>query len=265
MQADLAAAEIGTRRGARHLLLLLDFDGTLAAFNRDPSAVHLDADTSALLERLAANPVITVGIISGRRLPDLQQRVTFSGDMYLAGLHGLEIHGPAETFIHPGAAAATSLMESIAAEVEPRLALLPGVFIEDKEFSIVLHYREAAPAARVVATSHFMDAARANIDSGRLRLLPGAGVIELLPEAAWHKGSALEWIRERVERSHGPTFTVYVGDDVTDQDAFGAIGPHGLAISASARATGGEFSVDGPDGVERLLNCLDGPEDNRRA
>jgi len=265
MQADLAAAEIEHRRAGRHLLLLLDFDGTLAAFSNDPTTVHLDSDTSALLERLAANAAITLGIISGRRLPDLQKRVTFSGDMYLAGFHGLEIHAPGEVFIHPGAASATTLMQSIADAIQPHVAPLPGVFIEDKVFSIALHYREAAPAARVVATSHFMNAARVDIDAGRLRLLPGAGVIELLPDAAWHKGSALEWIRERVERIHGPTFTVYVGDDVTDQDAFRAIGLHGLAISASERATGSEFSVDGPDGVMRLLNCLDGPKDNRRA
>jgi alpha,alpha-trehalase len=265
MQAELAAAEIEERRAGRHLLLLLDFDGTLAPFNPDPGAVHLDAGTAGLLKRIAAQPIATIGVISGRRLPDLQKRLTFSGDMYLAGFHGLEIHAPGEAFIHPEAAAATSLMHSIATAVQPHLSTLPGVFIEDKVFSIALHYREAAPAARVVATSRFVDAARADLDAGRLRILPGACVVELLPGAAWHKGSALQWIRERVEGIHGPTFTVYVGDDVTDQDAFRAIGPHGLAISASERATGGHYSVDGPEGVKRLLNCLDGPEDNRRA
>jgi alpha,alpha-trehalase len=110
-----------------------------------------------------------------------------------------------------------------------------------------------------------MDAAREDLDAGRVRLLPGSCVVELLPAAAWHKGSALQWIRERIERLHGPTFTVYVGDDVTDEDAFGAVGPDGLTISASEHAAGAEFSLDGPEGVKRLLHSLDGPEDNRRA
>ena len=265
MQAHLAAAELRTRRNGRHQLLLFDFDGTLAPFNRDPAAVYLAHDVAQLLGSLASQPGTTVGVISGRRLADLQNRISIPGDAYLAGFHGLEIHAPDETFMHPGAASATSAMQAIAAAMRPHLAELPGVFIEDKLLSIAMHYREAVPAVRVVAISRFMDAARADIDSGRLRLLPGSCVIELLPGAAWHKGSALQWIRERVERTYGPTFTVYVGDDVTDEDAFRAVGPEGLTVSASERATGAQFSVAGPEGVKRLLHSLDAPEDNGRA
>ena len=265
MHADLAAAELRQRRAGRHQLLLFDFDGTLAPFDPDPGAVYLSSDVAQLLGSLASRHETTIGIISGRRLADLQKRVSVSGDTYLAGFHGLEIHTPGETFMHPGAATATSTMQAIAAAMRPELAELPGVFIEDKVLSIAMHYREAAPAVRVVAISRFMDAARDDVDSGRLRLLPGSCVIELLPGTAWHKGSALQWMRERVERIHGPTFTIYVGDDVTDEDAFRAVGPDGLTISASERATGAQFSVNGPEGVKRLLHSLDGPENNGRA
>jgi trehalose 6-phosphate phosphatase len=265
MQADLAAAELRKRRHGRHQLLLFDFDGTLAPFDPDPTAVYLAPEVAQLLGSLASKPDTTVGIISGRRLADLQTRASVPGDTYLAGFHGLEIQAPDETFLHPGAAASMSTMQAIAAAMGPHLAQLPGVFIEDKQLSIAMHYREATPAVRVVAISRFMDAARDDVESGRLRLLPGSCVIELLPGAAWHKGSALQWIRERVERIHGPTFTIYVGDDVTDDDAFRAVGDHGLTVSASERATGAEFSVDGNDGVKRLLHSLDGPENNRRA
>ena len=103
-----------------------------------------------------------------------------------------------------------------------------------------------------------MNAARADLDAGRLRLLPGSCVIELLPRTAWHKGSALAWIRERVVRVHGPTFTVYAGDDVTDVDALHAVSADGIGIAASERATGAEFAVDGPQGVARLLRALRG-------
>ena len=94
--------------------------------------------------------------------------------------------------------------------------------------------------------------------------MPGACVLELLPATDWHKGSALEWIRVRVERLHGPTFTIYIGDDVTDEDAFQAVGLHGMTIGASERVTSAEFRVDGPGDVERLLHSLDAPENNRR-
>lgn len=262
MHVDDAIAELARRRGGRHLLLLFDFDGTLCPFHPDPESVYPEARIVRVLGSLASKPNSTVGIISGRRLPDLRKRITIPGEVYIAGFHGLEIQSPYETFMHPEAAAATVTMRAIVERMRPSLPALPGVFIEDKVFSIALHFREAAPAVRVAAQSCFIAAARDDIDAGRLRLLPGACVLELLPGAAWHKGSALQWIRERIERLHGPTFTVYVGDDVTDEDAFRAVGPEGMAISASERASGAHFSVNGPEGVDRLLHSLDGPDNN---
>jgi len=265
MSSADAVSELARRRAGNHLLLLFDFDGTLAPFSVDPDAVYLSDEVRRLLGSLALKPNSTIGIISGRRLPDLEKRLKIPGEVYVAGFHGLEIHAPGEAFMHPEAAAATTSVRAVAETIRPHLPSLPGVFIEDKVFSIALHYRDAAPAVRVVAQSCFMNAAREYVDAGRLRVLPGSCVVELLPGVSWHKGSALQWIRERIERIHGPTFTVYVGDDVTDEDAFRAVGSAGMTISASERASGAEFSVDGPEGVKRLLHSLDAPEDNGRA
>jgi trehalose-phosphatase len=250
------AAEISARRAGRHLLLLCDFDGTLTAFHPDPRAVRLDDNVARVLGSLASRQDCTVGIISGRRLQDIRDRVTVHGELYIAGFHGLEIHTPAETFVHPDASAAAETMRTIAESMRRELALLPGVFIEDKDLSIALHYREAAADVAATARSRFMDAARAGLDAGRLRVLPGSCVLELLPSTRWHKGRALEWIRERIERLHGPTFTVYIGDDVTDEDAFQAVGPGGMSIGASDRVSGAEFRVDGPAAVELVLQGL---------
>jgi trehalose-phosphatase len=262
---DALIAEIAARRGGRHLLLLCDFDGTLCPFFSDPRAVALSERMTGVLGSLASRPDCSLGVISGRRLQDVRDRVTVPGELYIAGFHGLEIHTPGETFRHPDASIAATTIHPIAESLRPHLAHIPGVFVEDKDLSIVLHYRDAEPAARVVAQSLFMDAARAELDAGRLRILPGACILELLPAIPWHKGSALEWIRERIERMHGPTFTVYIGDDVTDEDAFRAVGPGGMTIAASERVTSAEFRVDGPADVERLLHSLDGFQDYRRA
>lgn len=256
MNADLACSALADRRGQRHQLLLFDFDGTLCPFHPDPGAVQLTDRVRVLLGSLARNPASTVGIISGRRLPDLHKRARITPEIYLAGFHGLEIEAPGEAFIHPEAAAATPLMRAIAKDMSAHLPSLPGVFIEDKVFSIALHYREAEERVGVVAQKHFLAAASDHLLSGRLRLQPGACVLELLPDVAWNKGRALEWIRERVEDASGPTYSVYVGDDVTDEDAFRAVGLHGMTIAASEGASGAEFRVDGPAGVERLLECL---------
>jgi len=261
MDAAAVFSALVDRRADRHLLLLFDFDGTLCAFGPDPDGIHLSDSVKAHLGSLARRADTTVGIISGRRLPDLHKRARIAPGMYLAGFHGLEIETPGETFMHPDAAAAAPLMQEIAEAVRGHLPSLPGVFVEDKVFSIALHYREAQAQVGLVARERFLAAARDGLATGRLRLQPGACVLELLPDAAWNKGRALEWIRERVERLFGPTFSVYVGDDVTDEDAFRAVGQHGVTVAASDRASGADFSVDGPAGVERLLRLLDrGPE-----
>jgi alpha,alpha-trehalase len=250
------AADIIARRAGRHLLLLCDFDGTLTAFNPDPRAVRLDARVARVLGSLASRGDASVGVISGRRLQDVRDRVTVPGDLYIAGFHGLEIHAPGESFIHPDASAAAATIRTIAATLGPALSGLRGVFIEDKDLSIALHFREATPAAGARAQSQFLAAARDDLDAGRVRLLPGSCVLELLPATSWHKGSALEWIRERVERLHGPVFTIYIGDDVTDEDGFRAVGADGIAIGASSRVSGAAFHVDGPPAVEQLLHLL---------
>lgn len=250
------ASEIGARRAGRHLLLLFDFDGTLCGFDPDPSAVTLPPAMARLLGSLSVRQDTTVGIISGRRLQDVRARVGLSGDVYLAGFHGLEIEGGGEIFLHPDAAAAASTVRAIAESMRPALAALPGVFIEDKDYSIALHMREGEAAVQMAAQSRFLQAARDDLDAGRLRLQPGAGVLELLPGTSWHKGRALEWIRERVVSTHGPVFTVYAGDDVTDEDAFDAVGRDGITIGASGRVVRATHVIDGPAGVERLLLSL---------
>ncbi len=249
-------SEIGKRRADRHLLLLCDFDGTLVPFHPDPGAVVLDPGVLDALNAQARTPDTTLGIVSGRRLPDLQQRVTLPSPVFLAGSHGLEIEGPGERFRHPRADDAAGILRAIRDDVRPRIAGLPGVFVEDKEISIVLHYREASGDAAAAARSCFIDVSRAEVDAGRLRVLSGADVLELLPGIAWDKGDALNWIRERVEGAHGPAFTVYIGDDITDEHAFRAVGPEGVTIAASGRPSGAEFTLDGPGDVRTLLDLL---------
>ena len=194
MDAVTVFSALADRRADRHLLLLFDFDGTLCPFNRDPDNVYLTDSVQTFLASLARKPASTVGIISGRRLPDLHKRAGIAPEIYLAGFHGLEIEAPGEAFMHPEAAAATPLMRAIAESMRPYLRSLPGVFIEDKVFSIALHYREADATVRAIAQERFLDHARENLAAGRLRLQPGACVLELLPAIAWNKGRALEWI-----------------------------------------------------------------------
>jgi len=257
--ADVARAAVAIRRlrDGRHLLLLLDFDGTLTEFNPDPEAVELSPERRRLLVNLSERPDVTLGIISGRRLADLRRRTQLNARTYCAGLHGLEIEGPGVGFVHPDATKTLATIRQLRAVLSSDVAGLRGVFIEDKDLSIAAHFREAAPeiAARVPAIVERHVAPF--IESGLLRLMHGACVLEVLPNIDWHKGSAVAWIRELVASEH-EVVPVYVGDDVTDEDAFQSVRGSGLAIAASPRASGADVHVDGPEGVERLLRELAG-------
>jgi trehalose-phosphatase len=250
-----AAEAIRRLRAGRHLLLLLDFDGTLTEFHPDPETVELPDARRALLLQLSTRPDVTIGIVSGRRLADVRRRTQLNARTYCAGLHGLEIEGPGVSFVHPDATRTLSTIRQLRAALASELAPFPGVFIEDKHLSIAAHYREASAedAARVpaIVERHV----RPFVESGLLKMMEGACVLEVLPNIDWHKGSAVAWIRELVAAEH-EVVSVYIGDDVTDLDAFQAVRGSGLAVAASPRVAGADLYVDGPAEVEQLLREL---------
>jgi alpha,alpha-trehalase len=252
----LAAEAILGRGAGRHLLLLSDFDGTLCEFDPDPEAVQLPEPRRALLEDLGAKSHVTLGIVSGRRLADVRSRTGRSAAAYYAGLHGLEIEGGGERYQHPDVTRAESLLGSLLEPLAAELSTLPGVFVEDKGLGLVAHYRAASAADGARAEEVILRHGQPHIDSGVLRTMRGAFMLELLPAIEWHKGSAVEWIRERVLRRHPDAWTLYIGDDITDEDAFRAVKDHGLSVAASSRAGGADFAVEGPVEVEELLRAL---------
>jgi trehalose-phosphatase len=247
----LAADAIARQRGDRHLLLFIDFDGTLCEFDPDPEAVHLIPERQLLLDRIAADA--TVALVSGRRLSDVRSRCGLHAPVWYAGLHGLEIVGPGAAFEHPGIAQAASHLHSLSATIAADLSRIPGAFLEDKGLSLVAHFRAAAPDDAVEAAGILMRHAKPHLDAGALRTMAGACMIELLPNIEWHKGSAVDWIRDRVSAGHRDSWPLYIGDDITDEDGFRAVQGRGLSVAASSRAGGADFAVDGPGEVEALL------------
>lgn len=246
------AADVRRRAKDRHLLLLLDFDGTLTEFAPDPQAVFLPPSRQDEIRRL--QPHATVGIVSGRRLHDVRERVGVEVAV-VAGLHGLEIEGLGERFVHPEMEKAHAAVVEVSEGLHAIAASLPGAFVEEKGASVALHYRQTDLAGQRVAVESFGTLAAPLIARGLLRLMRGSYVLELLPNIDWNKGHAVQWIMDRVEHQKGPVFAVYIGDDLTDQEALKAVQGEGLAIAASDRVTG-DVQMDGPVGVERFLRAL---------
>lgn len=235
----------------------MDFDGTLAEFAIDPYTVTLPPSRQILLQTLGRRADLSAGIVSGRRIADLRERVPPEPLLFFAGLHGLEIDGPGLRFAHSAVALAAPGISVLVKDLRRAVKPLPGVFVEDKTYAVVLHVRGASKADRMHAVTRFNALAEPLLSEGTLRLQPGDNVLELLPNIDWAKGDAVRAIIRHVEaESKEPVWPVYIGDDATDEDAFEEIGNNGLTIGVTKRTAGAAFQLEDPAAVECFLKSI---------
>lgn len=246
-------AEVAGRPAGTAFVLLLDFDGTLAEFNPDPAAPELTPERWELLSTIGRAPGVSLGIVSGRRLDDLRARTRLPDYVYHAGLHGLEIEIDGSRTTHPDLPAAEARVEGLAACLERLRVDFPEVVIEDKGASVAVHTR---PLPRDMYDRVF---ARADvlavpwIAAGHVRRLEGNAVVEYLPNISGHKGEATRWILGSVEeRLARRAWVAYLGDDITDEDAFRAI-DFGIGVLVGLRPTAATYKLDGIADVDRFL------------
>ncbi|CAM3565248.1 trehalose-phosphatase [Mycobacterium colombiense] len=233
----------------RQPAVFFDFDGTLSDIVDDPDTARpVDGATEAL-DRLAAR--CPVAVLSGRDLADVTKRVGVKGIWY-AGSHGFELTAPDGTHHqNDDAAAAIPVLEQAAGQLRDRLAGIPGVVVEHKRFGVAVHYRNAE-RDRV---GEVLAAVRAAGRRDELRVTTGREVIELRPDLDWDKGKTLRWVIDHLhEAGSGPLTPVYLGDDITDEDAFDAVRAgtvRGVPILVrhgddGDRATAALFALDSP-------------------
>lgn len=247
---------IRNRPDDTRLVFLSDYDGTLADFHADPTIPRPSKRTRELLYRLALREEISLGIVSGRRIADLRTRTQLPSRVYLGGLHGMEIEIGPRRWQHPDVATARDDVRELSQRLEEIPTRAPGTILEDKHVSIAVHVRSVAAERRAEALALADECAAEWVSSGRLRRLAGNLVLEFLPNVACHKGDAVRWIAADVERACGqPTWVVFVGDDLTDEDAFQAI-ERGVGVLVGTRETAATFAVSGIPEVNALLAWL---------
>lgn len=245
------AEEIARRLSGRTPVVFLDYDGTLTPIVDDPRAATLPEPTREAIRALAA--VVTVAIVSGRDLADVRAMVGVDGLAY-AGSHGFDIVQPDGTG-HEHAPETLPALDEAQAELEQAVADVPGALVERKRFAIAVHFRRV-DRARVgeleQAVDRVVDAA-----GGALRKTGGKEIFEVRPAVPWDKGRALTWILTTLGLDRPDVLPLYVGDDVTDEDAFRAIADEGIGIVVSgeddARSTAAHYRLDSPDAVRELL------------
>lgn len=230
--------------------LLLDFDGTLSPFASRPSLASLPAATKGVLTALSRDSRFRIGVISGRSLEDVRLMVGIEG-LFYAGNHGLEIVGPALSFVHPEAARAAPAVKACASSLASLLRGFKGAIVEDKGLTASVHYR-LVEEAEVEALLRAVEGEVAR--HGGLDLRHGKRVVEIRPKIEWGKGKAAELILERIGDSPLP---VYVGDDETDEEAFRSpMIPWTVRVMESDVPTGARYSLRSVEEVRLFLERL---------
>lgn len=228
------------------VLVALDFDGTLAPEVDDPAHARALPDALDALARLHTMPGVTLALISGRSLASLAAVSELPADVPLVGSHGLELRWMAGDAVPAINDLDHQHVAALHARLAPLVGQVDGAWIERKPAGLAVHTRLVESTAATALQRTVRDAARAF--DGNLTVRDGANVVEFSVRDAT-KGDGVRALRTRFS----PQGVLVVGDDVTDEDAFAALGPDDVGIKVGAAATIAEYRVADPAAVADVL------------
>jgi len=223
-----------------NVLLAFDFDGTLAPIVTDPRRARMRPRTRQLLSTVARHyPCV---VVSGRTRNDLMRRLGRIPVCFVFGNHGVEPWAHEETF--------SATVREWVGRLRAALRRQAGVRVEDKKYSVAIHYRRAPDkisARRAIAT--------AVRDLSDARVVGGEQAVNVLLRNAPDKGIALQKARAMLSCETA----IYVGDDDTDESAFAsAPADQLLAVRIGGRplTSSAQFRLNTQMGIDRLLKTL---------
>ncbi len=243
LPAELDAALVDLA-GRRPVLIASDYDGVLARLRDDPSSAVPEPGVAEVLARLAAADGVTVALVSGRGVADLRTTSGFSGPYRWVGSHGAEFDGPLSDEL-------AARRDQLAERLVPLVEGAPGARLEVKPASVAVHVRQVQDRSAAAAV---LERASTLGDSS-LTMKPGKDVLEMAMTDA-DKGTALRRLRSEL----GAAATIYLGDDVTDEDGFRALGADDVTVKIGAGPTDARYRVADTAGalavLERLADLL---------
>jgi trehalose 6-phosphate phosphatase len=227
------------------LLVASDYDGTLAPIVEDPDLAAPHRESLVALRQLADLPQTHVAIISGRALADLSRLTGAPEEIHLVGSHGSEFDPDFAVQLSPEHIALRQRLEHELAQIAARH---PGLHIEQKPASIAFHFRNADAQAARAAVEQVL---RGPAAYEGVYTKYGKKVVEL-GVVATDKGAALDTIRQRV----GATAALFIGDDITDEDAFQRLRGPDAGIKIGEGQTAAAYRIDSVLEAAQLLASL---------
>ncbi len=234
-----------------HLVLGLDFDGTLVPIQDISSSVFLENKMRTLLDVLSKKENITIAIISGRSLDDLIEKVGLDNVVY-AGNHGLNIRGPGLRKIDVKALQKQPILEKAFGLCKNLTRKFPDIFIEDKTLTFAIHYRNLN-----LKKTHELHSSLKSIVSelGDLVIKTGKCIFEIYPAVETNKYTALSWVTSQIGNDTN-IGKIYLGDDDTDEDVFRSL-KDGIGVNVGQKENScSNYFLRDPIEVEEFLSWL---------
>jgi len=230
------------KKPKKNIALFLDYDGTLTPIVKTPQSAKLHPKTKSLLVKLSKLKNFKVSIISGRSLYDIKRMVNIKTLTY-AGNHGLETRGTGIIFKSPVSKSSITLIKKIYTELRSKLFGFKGVLIENKNMTLSVHYRLADSKVKGEIIQNVKRIIKPYLKKKRIKLNAGKMVLEIKPAINWNKGKIVIWLLGKFRRIFKENiFPIYIGDDITDNDAFRALKRKGLSVYVGGRSN--KFSAD---------------------
>ncbi|HZB97613.1 MAG TPA: trehalose-phosphatase [Candidatus Sulfotelmatobacter sp.] len=253
-------AELEERLSRRRPAFFLDYDGTLTPIVERPENAVIAESMRNAVRKLA--DMVPVCIVSGRDRRVVQLLMGID-DLIVAGSHGFDIWSPdGGTALHEEGSRHRGLMDRVESQLRDELAAIPGALVEPKSSSVAAHYRLVPENERGRVQEVVQDLLAAHPDD--LKVTPGRMVYEIQPKIDWDKGKAVLYLLDALDLNGPDVVPVYLGDDLTDEDAFAALKGRGIGVfvgssdpEQAGRETAAQYALcDVEDAQEFLLKML---------
>ncbi|QAY73693.1 bifunctional alpha,alpha-trehalose-phosphate synthase (UDP-forming)/trehalose-phosphatase [Agromyces protaetiae] len=231
------------------LLVALDFDGTLAPIVERPEDARATDRASRAIAQLAELDETRVAIVSGRALDSLLEVVHPPAGTLLSGSHGVELQLDAGVVTVDLRDAELARLRRLTELVEGAIAASPAAWIERKPAGVALHTRRMPANDGIALQQEVRELVTSELPDVTTRT--GKAVLEFAVRAS-DKGDSLARLRQHV----GADAVLYLGDDVTDEDAFAVLGDGDLGVKVGQGKSIAAHRVRGPEEVSELLELL---------
>jgi trehalose-phosphatase len=239
----------------RKPVFFFDYDGTLTPIVNDPAKAVIEDHIRELLDNLSE--MYPVAVVSGRDMDDIRSFIGLDNIIY-AGSHGFRIKGPDDMYLENREAMSllaglNSMENDLRKDLEERIE---GVEVERKMYAIAIHYRNAAAGTYMEIKKYLSERVSQHPD---YKIGRGKKIFEIRPAIDWHKGKAIEWILRELDLYSAHEYCpVYLGDDITDEDAFRYLVDDGLGILVGdhGQPTAASYQLKNVGQVRQFLHHL---------